>query len=788
MEQRADLLNLLNYIPPSELDYQEWVNVGMALKYEGYTAADWDDWSRKDTARYHTGECFRKWGGFHGAASPVTAGTVVQMALDRGWMPPRDPGHELDWEDMVGGQDDFVVVDQSWIEGKEISVPKNWNPVQDLIRYLETLFDASENVGYVTECWEKDGKFLPSKGNYDRTAGKLIEELSKCGGDMGAVLGDYNPEAGAWIRFNPMDGKGCKNENITDYRYALVESDSMDIDQQNALIRELELPVACLVYSGKKSLHAIVHIDAADSREYRQRVEFLYNICKKNGFKVDTQNKNPSRLSRMPGFERNGKKQFLVDTNIGKESWTEWKEWIESVNDDLPDPESLEMVWENLPELAPCLINGILRKGHKMLIAGPSKAGKSFLQIELCISIAEGREWMGWKCARGRVLYVNLELDRPSCLHRFKDVYDALGWSPNHLKNIDIWNLRGRSIPMDKLAPRLIRRAAKKNYEAIIIDPIYKVITGDENSADQMANFCNQFDKVCTELGCAVIYCHHHSKGSQGGKKSIDRASGSGVFARDPDALLDLIELEPTDALLKQEENKAICEVCIDYLKNCNKLGEVSQDDMCSSVQMLDYCRENLKSLEFKVLNVKVQEAVDRVHVRSAWRIEGTLREFPKFQPVNVWFDYPIHKIDESGALKDIQPDDDKPSWQRGSVNNKKNAQSRKEDRKKALQEAVEGCNFGEIPTVKDVAEYLGISERTVRDRIKEHGGYTIQDGEVVKKASRRSAGKTEIQASPHTNGYSSCGGKDRKCRLPRKGTNVCNVAGKTLFQTSPQK
>ena len=40
---------------------------------------------------------------------------------------------------------------------------------------------------------------------------------------------------------------------------------------------------------------------------------------------------------------------------------------------------------------------------------------------------------------------------------------------------------------MDKLAPKLIRRAMKKDYLAIIIDPIYKVITGDENSADQMA-------------------------------------------------------------------------------------------------------------------------------------------------------------------------------------------------------------------------------------------------------------------------------------------------------------
>ena len=518
----------------------------------------------------------------------------------------------------------------------------------------------------------------------------------------------------------------------------------MDLAQQNALIRELELPVAALVFSGKKSLHAIVKIEAADYKEYRQRVEYLYNICKKNGLKLDTQNKNPSRLSRMPGVIRNGKKQFLVDTNIGKESWEEWQEWIESVNDELPDPESLENVWENLPDLSPCLIDGVLRKGHKMLIAGPSKAGKSFLQIELCIAIAEGKHWCGWKCARGRVMYVNLELDRASCLHRFRDVYDSLGWKPEHLDSIDIWNLRGRSVPMDKLAPKLIRRAAKKDYVAIIIDPIYKVITGDENSADQMANFCNQFDKICSELGCAVIYCHHHSKGSQGGKKSMDRASGSGVFARDPDALLDLIELETTDALMKQEENKVICQVCIDWLKHYDGLIDgVSQDDMCSSVQLLDYCREKLKSIDdFKVLNIKVQEAVDKVHTMTAWRIEGTLREFPKFPPVNLWFDYPIHRDDASGALKDIQPEDERPPWQKGSANNKKSAQSRKDDRKRALQEAVEGCNFGEIPTVKDVAEYLGISERTVRDRIREHGGYTIKDGEVHKKEKKEACGE----------------------------------------------
>ena len=122
----------------------------------------------------------------------------------------------------------------------------------------------------------------------------------------------------------------------------------------------------------------------------------------------------------------------------------------------------MEGVWDDLTELSPPLIDGVLRQGHKMLLAGPSKAGKSFALIELCICIAEGRPWLGWSCTRGRVMYVNLELDRASCLHRFKDVYQRLGWEPHNLKNIDIWNLRGRSSPMDKLAPKLIRRAAKK--------------------------------------------------------------------------------------------------------------------------------------------------------------------------------------------------------------------------------------------------------------------------------------------------------------------------------------
>lgn len=731
-----NIKEILSFIDPSKCNYIEWTNVGMALKHEGYSADVWDEWSSKDAARYHAGECFTKWNTFNETTGNIiTGGTLIKMAQDNGYF-HSEGGHELGWDDVIQ-KDDLVIVDKGWIEGVEIKEPIDWNPVNDLITYLETLFDSEENVGYVTRSFERDGRFMPTKGCWDRTAGQLIDALTKCNGDIGSVLGDYNPDVGAWIRFNPLNGKGIKNDNVTDYRFALVESDSMELEKQNAILHELELPIACLVFSGKKSIHAIVKIDATSYPEYIKRVEFLYKVCEKNGLEIDKANKNPSRLSRMPGVTRNGHKQFLIDTNIGKSSWNEWAEWIESVNDDLPEPESLETYFNNLPELSPSLIDGILRQGHKMLLAGPSKAGKSFALIELCIAIAEEKEWFGFKCSKGKVLYVNLELDRASCLHRFKDVYQALNIRPNNLSNIDIWNLRGKSIPMDKLAPKLIRRALKKDYIAIIIDPIYKVITGDENSADQMAQFCNQFDKICTGLGTAVIYCHHHSKGAQGSKRSMDRASGSGVFARDPDALLDLIELNLSDEIIRQEKNKAKCKICLKLIEKRipEYKSELSKDDMLSAHALTEYCNDKLDSMDLKYLNTLIKENEKKIDNTSAWRIEATLREFPKLNPINLWFDYPIHRADESGSLGDLNPDDDnsKTPW-KNNLSKKKTPEEQKEERIKAVEVAYETCKIDENVTVKSIAEYLGVSEKTARRRILEAKKYEINDGTVLEK------------------------------------------------------
>lgn len=590
------LLNCLSYIDPD--DYDTWVKVGMGLKHEGYSCSDWDMWS-SGSSKYKSGVCEKKWNSFNenNAGEVVTGGTIFQMARDNGYKPDRSD-QAFGWDDEVNEIGlDYKILEPDFIKEKELPKMKG-KPIEDIREYLNLLFDESDYVGYCDKLDFIDDKWVPVNGLKSRTAGQLLADL-KHGFEKSTIRGES--EGGAMIRFNPLDGQGESDANVTDFRFCMVESDKDSIEKQYALYQEMKLPIVCLVHSGNKSLHAIIHVDAGqDHREYQRRVNFIYEFCKKNGLSIDQNDKNASRYSRLPGIKRGKNYQYIVATNIGFPSYKEWREWADMQNDNLPDDFTLDTFYYDPPALKPELIEGILRIGHKLLISGPSKAGKTFILMNLAICIAEGLEWMGHKCKQGKVLYVNLELDESSCVNRFIDMYKAMGIEPKNLKSIIIWNLRGRAVPMDKLTPFVINRYKEKDLEAIILDPIYKVITGDENNATDMSLFCSYFDRIALEVKTALVYCHHHSKGA-GMKysKASDRASGSGVFARDPDAILDLVELEIESGMEERYREQV----------------------PASSVSL------------------------------SAWALTGTLREFPPLKETRLWFDYPLHHIDEWNFL-----------------------------------------------------------------------------------------------------------------------------------------
>lgn len=599
------LLDALAAIEPSELSRQEWVEVGMALKDSGEEVSAWDIWSQRDPSRYHAGECERLWNSFR--STGITGGTVIHMARDRGWS---GGGQALDWDSVISREADddqsYVQIDadETWIAR---NAPRKWDPVAQIREYLTTIFKPDDIIGYVLEAREFDDRIAPTAGSYTRTRDQLLAEIEKYKNDIGFALGDSNPKYGAWIRFNPLDGKGVSDDNVTDYRYALVEFDHLEIEEQYHKIDAARLPVAMMVYSGKRSLHAIVHIDAVSIVEYERRVKELYGLFTDDDGNsiVDRANKNPSRLSRFPGFDRGDKKQFIVPYTAKTHSWQEWHDqYLESQADALPEFGLVsDHVGRFTPTLRPELISGILRQGHKMLLAGSSKAGKSFALMELAIAISTGTDWLGWHCEKGKVLYCNFELDEASARNRFNAICEYRGDDPQEAcANIIDWNLRGYNLNAKDFSIRLFSRARQLGLSAVIVDPIYKLGLGDENSAGDVGSFLGVLDTICQTLGCAVIYCHHHSKGAQSGKAVADRASGSGVFSRDADAILDLIQLRPTSSLPS-------------------------------------WATDNTKA--------------------TAWRVSAVLREFAEPAPKNVWFNYPVHLQDAEGLLSEARTIDE---------------------------------------------------------------------------------------------------------------------------------
>lgn len=246
-------------------------------------------------------------------------------------------------------------------------------------------------------------------------------------------------------------------------------------------------------------------------------------------------------------------------------------------------------LYNQMPPLKPVLIDGILRQGHKMIISAGSKAGKSFLLINLGIMISQGWNWLGHKCKKGKVLYINMEIDFPSFVKRVDDLHKKLGLDTiENRDNFVIWNLRGQSLPLSKLSDTLLKRIKGDQYSAIIVDPLYKVMEGDENSNSDIAKMVIGFDKIADETGASVIYAHHYSKGYAGDKQVIDRSSGAGVFARDPDAIISMSEID-------------------------------------------------------------IPEPDGR---KRGFRIEYVLREFKTPDPTNVWFEAPLHTLDTSGYLE----------------------------------------------------------------------------------------------------------------------------------------
>jgi hypothetical protein len=219
-----------------------------------------------------------------------------------------------------------------------------------------------------------------------------------------------------------------------------------------------------------------------------------------------------------------------------------------AVSPPLPEIVTLREFAASPPGAPPQIIEGILHQGCKMILGGTSKSNKSWCLLDLALSVASGQPWWGRKCTKLPVVYINFELHNWAIAQRMVALCTGRPECTGMGDTLHLWNLRGHNADLTLLRPKLEEQLARHQFGLIILDPAYKVLGNrDENANGEIADLMNELEAMAQRTGAAVVVAHHFAKGDSTAKNAMDRMSGAGAWARDPDSIVVLTPHEEPD-------------------------------------------------------------------------------------------------------------------------------------------------------------------------------------------------------------------------------------------------
>lgn len=168
-------------------------------------------------------------------------------------------------------------------------------PHEQFVAQLRRLFGEQENVTIVSHYKAESGKVRPDGMGVTRNRDEWIKD---------AIAQSTVPEggAGAWFVVNPTDKGELGDGDVLHYRHLLLENDLLPLKLQLAVLQALPLPIVAITRSGKRSLHALIVVQALTIENYRQIAGEILTPLKELGF--DSSCRNPGRLTRLAGAAR----------------------------------------------------------------------------------------------------------------------------------------------------------------------------------------------------------------------------------------------------------------------------------------------------------------------------------------------------------------------------------------------------------------------------------------------------------------------------------------------------
>ena len=254
------------------------------------------------------------------------------------------------------------------------------------------------------------------------------------------------------------------------------------------------------------------------------------------------------------------------------------------------------------------VIDKIAPVGSVSVITGDSGTGKTWLGGEFALSVASGIDFLGLPCVQGDALFVNTEMPESEMERRLLKQREARGLPLD--TPVGIITTAGSLASLQDIHDHIIAECNARciHPKLVFVDSLYLATSGaDENTASDMTRQMLMLQSIATKLNAALVFAHHHPKGSQGSRSILDRIVGSGAIGRFVSA-----------------------HICL------------------------------------SALNAPVQVDNLNMTVRKPYRLEwGKSRYAAMPEPLDLWFNYPIFELDTTGELATYSEREGNPGLQK---------------------------------------------------------------------------------------------------------------------------
>jgi len=184
------------------------------------------------------------------------------------------------------------------------------------------------------------------------------------------------------------------------------------------------------------------------------------------------------------------------------------------------------------------LSHGLMYEGSRLLLYGKYKSMKSMLAIRFALAMATGCPWLGFDGPDEGASVLHLQLEIPHQLLQNRVIQMTCGRDTTK-KSLYFWTEHFVKLDADFGMSLVKRQIEKLEPEILVVDPIYKVISGNLLDAHAATQFLDRIDQLMADYPISVLMVNHTRKGVQDEDVwGSDDMIGSSIFSNWADSVI----------------------------------------------------------------------------------------------------------------------------------------------------------------------------------------------------------------------------------------------------------